>query len=99
MFLHAAAAYTYYRTLTQEDSLKRRGKYDERKKIRMRRERLLRVRIFHNTALHTSSVPFIDSYVVFILWKILLLVSRSHTFAGHTIEASTEVEPKIAPFL
>jgi len=38
-----AATYTYYRTLTQEDSLKRRGKYEERKRIRRRRERLLRV--------------------------------------------------------
>ena len=39
----AAAAYTYYRTLNQEDSLKRRGKQSDWRKIRRRRERVLRL--------------------------------------------------------
>ena len=38
-----AAAYTYYRSLSQEESLRRRGKQGDRKMIRRRRERLLRV--------------------------------------------------------
>lgn len=33
------AAYTYYKTLCQEDSLKRRGKATDRNKVRRRRER------------------------------------------------------------
>ena len=39
----AAAAYTYYRTLCQERSLARRGKSQERKEKRRRRERISRV--------------------------------------------------------
>ena len=35
--------YTYYKTLTQEESLQQRGKADERNQIRRRRERLNRV--------------------------------------------------------
>ena len=38
-----AAAYTYYKTLTQGESLQRRGKADERNQTRRRRERLNRV--------------------------------------------------------
>ena len=38
------AAYTYYKTLTQQESLERRGKLPERNKQRRRRQRLLRVR-------------------------------------------------------
>ena len=37
------AAYTYYKTLTQEESLVRRGKAAERNRIRRRRERMIRV--------------------------------------------------------
>lgn len=40
-----AAAYTYYRTKNQEQSLKQRGMYVERNRSRRRRERLLRVSI------------------------------------------------------
>ena len=38
------AVYTYYRTKSQEQSLKLRGKFDDRSRARRRRERLLRVR-------------------------------------------------------
>ena len=37
------AAYTYYKTLCQDASLKRRGKLEDRKKARHRRERVIRV--------------------------------------------------------
>lgn len=43
MTIIIAASYTYYRTLNSEDSLKQRGKHEERKTNRRRRERLLRV--------------------------------------------------------
>lgn len=43
LFLLAAAIYTYYRTLNQENALKERGGLEDRKKVRRRRERLLRV--------------------------------------------------------
>ena len=43
LFKHAAALYTYYRTLSQEEAIKRKGGLDERKKARRRRERLVRV--------------------------------------------------------
>ena len=39
----AAAVYTYYRSLSQENRLKLSGKHKERKQARRRRERLLRV--------------------------------------------------------
>ena len=42
-FTFLAAVYTYYRSLNQEESLRRRGKQDDRKRTRRRRERLLRV--------------------------------------------------------
>ena len=42
---YIAAVYTYYRTLAQERSAKRRGKDVERNTARRRRERLLRVRL------------------------------------------------------
>lgn len=49
------AAYTYYKSLSQEESIQRRGKMTDRKKIRRRRERITRVSIavncgfgFHN---------------------------------------------------
>ena len=35
--------YTYYKTLTQEDLMKRRGIENDRKKTRRRRERMIRV--------------------------------------------------------
>ncbi len=40
---HIAAGYTYYKTLTQDDSAKRRGVSEDRKKKRRQRERRLRV--------------------------------------------------------
>ena len=43
MFLHVAAAYTYYKSLCQEESLKRKGTYAQRKVQRRRRERVVRV--------------------------------------------------------
>ena len=39
----AAAAYTFYRTLNQEGSLKRRGRLEDRNKTRRRRELTLQV--------------------------------------------------------
>lgn len=39
----AGAAYTYYKSLSQEESLQRRGKLKNRKIIRRRRERIVRV--------------------------------------------------------
>lgn len=39
----AEASYTYYKTLTQEESLVRRGKAAERSRIRRRREGMIRV--------------------------------------------------------
>ena len=39
----SAVAYTYYRSLCQEESLRWRGKQGDRKMIRRRRERLVRV--------------------------------------------------------
>ena len=44
------AAYTYYKSLCQDDSLKRRGKLDDRKKVHRRRERLIRVSILWTIA-------------------------------------------------
>ena len=38
-----AAAYTYYKSLSQEEKLKRDGKHDQRKIQRRRRERIIRV--------------------------------------------------------
>ena len=40
---HTAAACTYYKTKSQEKSLKESGKFEERSRVRRRRERLLRV--------------------------------------------------------
>ena len=40
---YLAAAYTYYKTLSQETSLQRRGKLCERKKLRRHHERITRV--------------------------------------------------------
>ena len=37
------AAKTYYKSLSQEESLERRGKANSRKKVRRQKERLLRV--------------------------------------------------------
>ena len=39
----AGAAYTYYKSLSQEESLERRGKLNNRKVVRRRRERIVRV--------------------------------------------------------
>lgn len=41
----AAAAYTYYRSKSQENSLKSRGLLEDRNKARRRRERIIRVSI------------------------------------------------------
>ena len=46
ILVFSAAAYTYYRTKNQEQSLKQRGMFVERNRSRRRHERLLRVRIF-----------------------------------------------------
>ena len=46
LYTFTAAAYTYYHSLNQEESLKQRGKQDDRKRVRRRRERLLRVGSF-----------------------------------------------------
>ena len=43
LFYNVAAAHTYYRSLSQEQSLKNRGVHEERKKGRRHRERILRV--------------------------------------------------------
>ena len=43
LYLGAAAAYTYYRLLSQENRLKLSGKHNDHKQTRRRRERLLRV--------------------------------------------------------
>ena len=43
LILYAAAVYTYYRSLSQENRLKLSGKHSDRKQARCRRERLLRV--------------------------------------------------------
>ncbi len=40
-----AAAYTYYRSKSQENSLKSRGLLEDRNKSRRRRERIIRVSI------------------------------------------------------
>lgn len=40
-----AAVYTYYKTLCQEATLKRKGAYDQRRTQRRRRERIVRVRV------------------------------------------------------
>lgn len=42
-FSFVAAAYTYYRTLTQNKSLQKRGKLEERNTVRRRKERTNRV--------------------------------------------------------
>lgn len=52
--INLAAAYTYYKSLCSEEALKRRGKHEERKVQRRRRERLVRVRI---TALNIDLNP------------------------------------------
>ena len=55
----SAAAYTYYRSLNQEESLRRRGKQGDRKRIRRRRERLVRVSIgkLLNCVIFSFSAP------------------------------------------
>ena len=42
-FLHVGSIYTYYKSLCQEESLKRRGKLNARKKQWRQRERITRV--------------------------------------------------------
>ena len=46
--IYVAAARTYYRTKSQEKSLKERGKFEERGQARRRRERLSRVRLLES---------------------------------------------------
>ena len=43
--IYIAACYTYYKSLCQEEALKRKGTYEQRKTQRRRRERLSRVRL------------------------------------------------------
>ena len=43
VFFSAAATYTYYTSLSSENQLKTNGRHEERKRVRRRREQLLRV--------------------------------------------------------
>lgn len=54
--IYTDAAYTYYKTQCQENSLRERGKSDDRKIVRRRRERLLRVSIDPNPTYPTTFI-------------------------------------------
>lgn len=43
LYQYVAAVYTYYKSMSQEEALKRNGKHDQRKIQRRRRERIIRV--------------------------------------------------------
>ena len=86
------AAYTYYKSLCQDASLKRRGKLDDRKKARRRRERLIRVSILWTIATFLAesgavieTVPLCDGCVAFCIIIIIPLSCFNALLAKITI--------------
>ena len=63
---HIAAAYTYFRSIKQDDSLRKRGLMQHRNQARRRRERMIRVRDILNQfvcCIHDSSYIYIYVYL------------------------------------
>ena len=56
IILYIAAAYTYYRSMKQDDSLKKRGLIQQRNQTRRRRERIIRVRVIQNDVMQNRSL-------------------------------------------
>ena len=88
MYLHiVAAAYTYYRTLCAEGSLKRRGKFKERNQSRRRRERAIRVS--ENFCIN-NNLTYINSCIIDIVDNLLsckqiLIVNFHRSWRGERV--------------
>lgn len=63
MFTTLAAAYRFYRSCTEQDSLRRRGKVDRNKTTKRRHERIVRV----------NSIPSKNNDLVLYLYSIRYL--------------------------